>query len=92
MTDHAAETVEPTIDQRVAMFEEAGNGPEATAEYRASLERDAADEADVEEVLTADAAEVEAFNRAAVILRSGSSTEQKFAAIAKLFDDMAANW
>ncbi|KKL73032.1 hypothetical protein LCGC14_2079030, partial [marine sediment metagenome] len=66
--------------------------PEATAEYRASLERDAADEADVEEVLAADAAEVEAFNRAAVILRSGSSTEQKFAAIAKLFDDMAANW
>ncbi len=85
------ETPELTIDQKVAVFEEDGNGPEASAEYRASLEATAATEA-AEAENEAAAAAVTPFANAATVLRSGSGTEQKFAVIAKVFDLMAENW
>ena len=95
MTTEAAEpteATEPTIDEKVAAFMDSGNGPEATAEYRASLEAEGVDKADQAERVTEGDAGRAAFARAATVLRSGSGTEQKFEAVAKAFDLMASNW
>ncbi len=83
---------EATIDQKVAIFEEAGNGPEATAEYRATLEDTATDQAKMERSLQSDAADKAAFTNAATVLRSESGTETKFAVVADILDLIAAGW
>ncbi len=90
---------EATIDQKVAIFMDAGNGPEATAEYRATLEATeiVASEPGIrnvpaEEVAASDAVDRAMFQNAVHVLGSESSTETKFAVVAEVFEMIARGW